>query len=371
MKERRKRNTFSSLAEERWMLAGEGLQFDALAKKMGFDKHQGGGGGAAAPTTISGEVVSQASSIKEDSSLKEAPSAAAGSAATAAESAQLSSQRAEQQPSVNMKVVRSQVGNMIISKKVIYDDNENIIGKVSDKPSIPNFSFYSCDRGVTWKKVFFPEAVLKEGGAESIDAIRVGSATITTAESGWQFSTEDFGASWTKLKKGGKSTSDSRGAAGDSDKHGPAGHNGGSFKRRRRKPRRISLSVPDPIPLPPQAPSILRCVKFKVDGVDRTVKAHFLPPFASLFKAPQSEQKVKDKGLVLDYIRSVMRMEDVSYIPSGVASFTLNPWSNEPPKRGAKVPDDVGIHVCSICGRGRETDHTKCLKSFVMMSTVA
>ena len=137
-----------------------------------------------------------------------------------------------------------------------------------------------------------------------------------------------------------------------------------SSQRLKRKPRTISISVPTPIPLPPQAPSILRCLKVRVDGVQRIVKAHFYPPFKDLFKNPQSEQKVKDKTLILDYLKAVMSLEDVEYVPTGVASTTTNPWSSEAPKQGGAVgPYSQNIvAICSVC-HGCETDHSQCVRN--------
>jgi photosystem II stability/assembly factor-like uncharacterized protein len=103
-----------------------------------------------------------------------------------------------------MTIVRSKVNNLIISKKLIYDEDENIIGKINDKPNIPNFIFYTCDGGKTWKKCFLPEDVMKEGGVEAVKATGIGQAEIITAASGWKYSTSDFGATWSKLKKGEK-----------------------------------------------------------------------------------------------------------------------------------------------------------------------
>jgi len=138
-------------------------------------------------------------------------------------------------------------------------------------------------------------------------------------------------------------------------------------KRLKRKPRKITISVPEPIPTPPQAPSILRCVKIRVDGLQRVVKVHFYPPFNDLFKKPQSEQKVKDKTLIMDYLKTVMNLDDIQYIPSGVASTTSNPWSDKAPKKGGDIGSysQDAISICSICHEC-ETDHSKCIKAHMM-----
>ena len=80
-----------------------------------------------------------------------------------------------------------------------------------------------------------------------------------------------------------------------------------------------------------------------------------------MFKPPQSDQKVKDKGIILEYIAAVKDIDGVTWMPSGVAQVTANPWSDDLGKgkgRGA-------IQVCSICN-GCETDHSICIRNYNM-----
>mmetsp|Transcript_17225 Transcript_17225/g.35477 ORF Transcript_17225/g.35477 Transcript_17225/m.35477 type:complete len:584 (+) Transcript_17225:142-1893(+) len=342
-----KHNTASFYSDEGWMLAGEGLQFDELAKQVGLSE-----------PSLSAESDASSSPTKPGSPGKPG-SPTKPSSPSKPEDATASEDPAAPPPTVNMTIVRSKVENMIISKRIIYDEDENIVGKVSDKPNIPDFMFYSCDKCKTWKKCFLPEDVMKEGGVEAVKATGIGSAEIVTAASGWKFSTSDFGATWTKLKK--EIAADLPAVA---ETHQPV-YKGN--KRKKRKPRTISITVPTPIPLPPQAPSILRCIKIRVDGAQRIVKAHFYPPFNDLFKNPQSEQKIKDKTLILDYLKSVMSLDDVQYIPTGVASSTTNPWSEQAPKQGGAVGaySKNIVSICSIC-HGCESDHSKCVRNHML-----
>jgi hypothetical protein len=82
-------------------------------------------------------------------------------------------------------------------------------------------------------------------------------------------------------------------------------------------------------------------VNFKVDGVCRSVRTHFLPAFGSLFKAPVSEQNVKDRTAVLEYIEVIKKFQ------KGILSLQER------------------SKICTICC-GLESDHSNCLRSFAM-----
>ncbi|GMH67103.1 hypothetical protein TrLO_g1847 [Triparma laevis f. longispina] len=255
--------------------------------------------------------------------------------------------------SVNKTIVMTHIKGMQISKKLVYNGAEEVIGKIVHTPRIVDFAFHSINKGKDWKKVWFSEDMMKEGGPKSVEATGLGSAVIETAANGWKFETKDFGLSWVRLSK--------KPEVAEKDNNP---NNNPTEKKKRRKKRKITLSVPDTIPTPPSAPSILRCIKVRVDGLSRVVKAHFYPPFNDLFKAPQSEQKIKDKGLILDYIAAVRSMEDVTWLPSGVAQVTSNPWNEKRVKgKDLKKYEKEAIQVCSICN-GCAADHSICIRNF-------
>jgi len=111
---------------------------------------------------------------------------------------------------------------------------------------------------------------------------------------------------------------------------------------------------------------VLRCVNFKVDGVCRSVRTHFLPAFGSLFKAPVSEQNVKDRTAVLEYIEVIKKIEDVVYFPSGSSILHTNPLQTKPKKFQKGILSlQERSKICTICC-GLESDHSNCLRSFAM-----
>ena len=71
----------------------------------------------------------------------------------------------------------------------------------------------------------------------------------------------------------------------------------------------------------------------------------------------------------MEYVKTVMAAEDVTWVPSGVAQVTSNPWNDDEgiklgSQRVANSNDTrLSIGVCSICN-GREKDHTLCIRSF-------
>ena len=278
--------------------------------------------------------------------------------------------------SVNLGIVHTQVKSLQISKKVVYNEAEEVIGKIAHTPRVPEFAFHTVNGGKDWKKVWLNDDIIKEGGALAVEAVGIGKAVITTLASGWKFSTDDFGATWVRMSKKPEVAEEDMKPQPKVRAPPPAATLVESLpplkptsQKKRRKKRKILLTVPEQIPTPPTAPSIMRCVTFKVDALTRIVKAHFYPPFNDLFKAPQSDQKIKDKALILEYVRSVMGTEDVTWIPSGVAQVTSNPWSND---RGVQVGSKkaadnndakLSIGVCSICN-GHEKDHSNCIRSF-------
>jgi len=132
--------------------------------------------------------------------------------------------------------------------------------------------------------------------------------------------------------------------------------------------RVCKLTVKDPvsIPTPPQGNTIIRCVSFTVDGISRTVRAHFLPGFGELFKAPVSEQNVKDRNSILSYIESIRTLPDVTYYPSGDCILNENPMGKgKPQKRCRKMSIEKRSKVCTVCC-GLETNHSNCYQSFAM-----
>lgn len=100
--------------------------------------------------------------------------------------------------------------------------------------------------------------MIKEAGPKGVEATGLGSAVIETAANGWKFETKDFGLSWVRLSK--------KPEVAEKDNNP---NNNPTEKKKRRKKRKITLSVPDTIPTPPSAPSILRCIKVRVDGLSR------------------------------------------------------------------------------------------------------
>ncbi|GMH70432.1 hypothetical protein TL16_g05404 [Triparma laevis f. inornata] len=396
------RNTVSFLGEEGWLVGGEGLMFEDIAEKLGLAPPKPEQPLSPPKSTKSGllslgspkkdgrslkkekpekekektakeKTVVKEKSVKEKSvkekSVKEPTNPNSNlpnlipetSVVTNPSLPSSSNNNVDSVPavsksvpkSVNKTIVMTHIKGMQISKKLVYNGAEEVIGKIVHTPRIVDFAFHSINKGKDWKKVWFSEDMMKEGGPKSVEATGLGSAVIETAANGWKFETKDFGLSWVRLSK--------KPEVAEKDNNP---NNNPTEKKKRRKKRKITLSVPDTIPTPPSAPSILRCIKVRVDGLSRVVKANFYPPFNDLFKAPQSEQKIKDKGLILDYIAAVRSMEDVTWLPSGVAQVTSNPWNEKRVKgKDLKKYEKEAIQVCSICN-GCAADHSICIRNF-------
>lgn len=191
-----------------------------------------------------------------------------------------------------------------------------------------------------FEKGDYPVAVLSRG---------FGSASVRTNE-GRCWATPNAGELWVEEEQ----------PEAKPQSHVPIGKNG---KPRKRKPRAILMVQAPPIPTPPVAPTINKCVVFKVDSCQRFVKAHFLPPFKDLLKKNLTPQQAKDKEMVFEYIKTVRELAGVSYFPSGVAMEKVNPWEGGLDKAGETT-------VCSICngaldGSG-DKDHEECIRSHKM-----
>ena len=259
-------------------------------------------------------------------------------------------------PTVNMKVVRNFEQSMQLSHAAIVNRDGEVIGSVrGGAPSSP-FLLFTGD-GVRWRKVAFSEpmeaatdrvwSVQSLGGGRCVCEMESGKKWNCDARENQEANPEADAlvVKWTEaaaLVPGPL-------LSAPLDKKGAP---------RRRKKRAIKMEIPPAIPTPPAAPTINKCVSFKVDSCLRVVKAHYLPGFKELLKKPVSEQNAKDSKTILEYVTNIMQTEGVTYFPSGVTMESTNPWEGD-----LEMEKKLGgITVCSICN-GAEANHEGCIRN--------
>jgi hypothetical protein len=334
------RNTISFSGSEGWVLPGEGLLFEELAGYYAGVERVKAAEEAEIEKKVAPKVPNRARGRGPPTPAKEEEKKVEEEVEKEPEG--------PPPPTVNFPTARRSEGGIMFTKHAILNDKLEKIGTVRTKPAPPDFALYSDSCGAHWERVKLDPGMFENDDApHAVVCEGSGAATIgTLKEVTWR--TQDR-VTWTKFKPESLDAT----LPVKLDKNG---------KPRKRKPRAIKLSLATPIPTPPSAPSINKCVIFKVDSCLREVKACFLPGFKELRKSGLAPGKEKDLATIVDYINSVSALEGVNYFPSGVTLEKVNPWEGDL-AAVSKLGGVGSIGVCSICS-GMESNHEDCIKNF-------
>ena len=236
------RNTISSSGSEAWLLPGEGVLFEELVETLAKGGTEGGGDEEEEKEKGEGDDAKEGGKGKEEeeekAKAKKKPAAAAaaasktgagaGSAAgeekkdgdSSAEGADGGNEETSPPPpppTMNIASARKFEASMSMNTKGIYNDKAELIGRMKDEPSPPEFALFSDNSGARWDRVALPKGMFlsklvasgdkgskKKGHKNSDGPLAVlcegfGKATITTLF-GDVWRTEDRGEEWAKLE---------------------------------------------------------------------------------------------------------------------------------------------------------------------------